>query len=565
MNTANARKKENTPSSKNIFTQSVNDLINFPKDVKWEYRNFSNWSQEIKVAQVPCCIPNSVDQVLAVVNWAWKQKYRIRPIGQSHNWSPLILKPKADPPKNIMLMDLQPHFTQIHIEHSSPFSIVKAQTGVLMEALMSQMEEQGLGFTATPAPGDLTLGGVLAIGGHGTAIKARDEKNEPGHVYGSLSNTLLALSAVVWDEDSKQYILKHFQRTESDCAPLLTHLGSALILEVQLQAGKNQRMRCESFTHIPATELFAFSQDKEGEDQQNVSHFLDKNGRVEVILFPFTEKPWLKVWSLAPEKSRSSEEVTHPYNYPFSDNVPDFVSKSLKTILNWLPSLTPTLGKAQYHYIKICLCFFRKDIWGWSKNLLLYVKPTTLRVTANGYAVLTRRADIQRVLSVFHTQWLTLLKEFTADGKYPINGPLEVRVTGLDVPSEVTHEGASVPSLSPLRPRPDKPEWDVAVWIDILTFPGTKYATEFLHKFEQWLFKQFNGDYASARVEWSKGWAYSKNAAWEHEEVLTKIIPSSFNEGQPTTNNWASTVSLLNKYDPYHLFRTPLLDKLFSV
>jgi len=41
------------------------------------------------------------------------------------------------------------------------------------------------------------------------------------------------------------------------------------------------------------------------------------------------------------------------------------------------------------------------DIWGWSKNLLLYIKPTTLRITANGYAVLMSRSNVQRALNKF--------------------------------------------------------------------------------------------------------------------------------------------------------------------
>ena len=44
---------------------------------------------------------------------------------------------------------------------------------------------------------------------------------------------------------------------------------------------------------------------------------------------------------------------------------------------------------------------FSTDLWGPSKNLLLYVKPTTLRYSTNGYAILTRRASIQRVVHEF--------------------------------------------------------------------------------------------------------------------------------------------------------------------
>ncbi|MDC9590629.1 cholesterol oxidase substrate-binding domain-containing protein [Xenorhabdus sp. XENO-10] len=555
-------KRENNQLQKVIITEIEYNLPNFPKEIIWKTINFKNWSGEIQAYNIPCCIPKSIGDVITVVNWAWKENYKLRPIGQSHNWSPLILESGQSFTNRIMLMDLSPYFSQVSIEHRSQFSIVTAQTGILMEKLMTQMEDQGLGFTATPAPGDLTLGAVLAIGGHGTAINALDETLLPGHTFGSLSNTILSLSAIVWDEENQQYAIKQFERSDPNCAPLLIHIGGALILEVQFQAGKNQRLRCQSLTDIPAAELFASSENAKG--NRTLSQFLDKSGRAEIILFPFTNNPWLKVWSVAPTQPPSSVEVNAPYNYPFSDNIPLIISDLVKEALSINPSVTPFIGEMQYLLTNIALQGREKDIWGWSKNLLLYVKPTTLRVTANGYAVLTRRADIQRVLSVFYSQWKNLIEEFEIEGKYPINGPLEVRVTGLDNPAEVMYEKAVVPGLSAIRPRLDHPEWDVAVWLDILTFPNTPYSIEFLRKFEQWLFQEFNGTYASARVEWSKGWAYGKTTAWEDTDVLTKKIPASFTDGLSADNNWASTVSALQKYDPHHVFRSPLLNKLLS-
>ena len=74
-----------------------------------------------------------------------------------------------------------------------------------MEALLKQLEQVKLGFVATPAPGDLTLGGVLAIDGHGTGIPAQGENRLPGQSYGSLSNSIVALTAVVWDGAAGQY------------------------------------------------------------------------------------------------------------------------------------------------------------------------------------------------------------------------------------------------------------------------------------------------------------------------------------------------------------------------
>ena len=38
------------------------------------------------------------------------------------------------------------------------------------------------------------------------------------------------------------------------------------------------------------------------------------------------------------------------------------------------------------------------DIWGPSRYSTLYVKPTTLQVTANGYTILTSTSSIQQVV-----------------------------------------------------------------------------------------------------------------------------------------------------------------------
>ena len=55
--------------------------------------------------------------------------------------------------------------------------------------------------------------------------------------------------------------------------------------------------------------------------------------------------------------------------------------------------------------------------------------------TANGYAVLARRADIQRVVAEFTAFFQERLYAYAAAGRYPVNGPVEIRVTGLDLRS----------------------------------------------------------------------------------------------------------------------------------
>jgi len=102
-------------------------------------------------------------------------------------------------------------------------------------------------------------------------------------------------------------------------ADLLAHLGRSFVTSVTLQAGANYRLRCQSFTDVPWQELFA----PPGAPGRTFERFVEESGRVEAIWFPFTQTPWLKIWSVCPEKPPTAREVHGPYNYFFSDSIPD--------------------------------------------------------------------------------------------------------------------------------------------------------------------------------------------------------------------------------------------------
>lgn len=224
--------------------------------------------------------------------------------------------------------------------------------------------------------------------------------------------------------------------------------------------------------------------------------------------------------------------------------------------------LAPVLGNAQLDAAVLGLtATLSADLWGPSKNTLLYIRPTTLRVTANGYAVLTSRAEVQRVVAEFTSLFRERLTAYAAAGRFPVNGQVEIRVTGLDEPSDAESPGARAPSLSALRPRADHPEWDTAVWLDVLTLPGTPDAPAFYRELERFLLTTYDGGYALARVEWSKGWAYTDEAAWSDQEVLGTAVPASFDDGEGP--GWEQTTEVLDRLDPHRVFVNAFLRRLF--
>ncbi|MFE2883851.1 cholesterol oxidase substrate-binding domain-containing protein [Streptomyces sp. NPDC059272] len=530
------------------------ELPDFPAEVGLYRSAYRNWVGEITADGLWACAPTDPDQVLSVVNWAWRHGWRVRPRGASHGWSPLTIESGTTSDAPVLLVDTAPHLTGLALDSRSA---VRAGTGITLEALLTFLEGHGLGLTASPAPGDLTLGGALAVDAHGTAVPAHGEQRTAGHTFGSLSNLVLELTAVVWDADTGAYVLRTYTREEADCGALLTHLGRALITEVVLRVGADANLRCLSRTDIPAAELFAAP----GSGRRTFAGFLDASGRAEAIWFAFTEFPWLKVWSVAPTRPLTSRRVSSPYNYPFSDNVPTVVADLVGRIVSdaaWY--LAPVLGNAQLAAAALGLtATLSADIWGPSKNTLLYIRPTTLRETANGYAVLTSRAQVQRVVHEFTAFYKKRLTAYATLGRFPVNGTVEIRVTGLDHPADTELTGARAPLLSALRPSTAHPEWDTAVWLDVLTLPGTPHAEEFLRELEQFLLRSYDGTDALARVEWSKGWAYTERAGWSDEEVLGTVIPGSFGESV-----WGRAAGVFDRLDPYRVFGNAFLDRLFG-
>jgi hypothetical protein len=113
--------------------------------------------------------------------------------------------------------------------------------------------------------------------------------------------------------------------------------------------------------------------------------------------------------------------------------------------------------------------------------------------------------------------------------------------------------------LSALSPRSDHPNWDVAVWLDILSFPGTPAANGAYREIERWVFANYRPPYATVRPEWSKGWAYTERGAWTNRRMITRTLPRAFSVARPPDRTWDAAVRTLHRLDPHGLFTSPLL------
>ena len=524
----------------------------------------------------------------------------MRPRGILHGWSPLSLPTAPIEQAKVLLVDLTKGLWQTTFLPASGglSNRVKVGAGATLLQLLQFLEAQqggkgaapGYSFPHTPAPGNLTLGGVLAIGAHGTAVRTPAQDDMPAS-YGSMSNQVLAFTAVCTDPSSPnpdEYVVRSFERGETDAKALLVNLGRTLVLDATLQVIDNYNLRCESRTDVSAETLFAVPTAAQPVPPNSFADFFNQTGRVEIIWFPFSWKPptllnepvnpWLHIWTNSPEKpAEPTIAVNTPYNYPFADNVPQWVQQMLPTLLK-TPGVTPLFGwtsaKITADGLKGESMFGQNypvssDIWGPSKNTLLYVQDSTLRVMANGYAIHVNKSDVQKAVAAFASQYRSMLEKYGNDGEgeYPINSPLEIRVTGLDNPTEVhlpPGQIAGSPSLSAtiMDAEDVQNRWDVALWFDVLTIPGTPNADTFYVELEQWLLTYFSDatDGVAGRVipEWSKGFAYDQNNGPWTDAGFLEHVRHTFGD------DWGYALTTLAKYDKSNLFSSPFLDQLFQ-
>jgi hypothetical protein len=142
-------------------------------------------------------------------------------------------------------------------------------------------------------------------------------------------------------------------------------------------------------------------------------------------------------------------------------------------------------------------------------------------------------------------------------GRFPINGPVEIRITDVD-----GTDGLCAKGLAPLAASaPDNinTAFDTVVWLDATTVPGTPGAGNFFGGLEKDLaaLARAHKDKLRLRPEWSKGWAYDSNGvAWKDAEQLRQL--------QASIQSLGGVRETLDRCDKAGVFRNGLLDDLFG-
>ncbi|RLU04215.1 MAG: FAD-binding protein [Ketobacter sp.] len=541
----------------------------FPEGVELYQQTFINWARETKISGVWFCSPRDGEEVLAVANWAKDHGYRLRPMGSAHGFAPTLI-PRGHSGENVVIVNTHDYMTDIVVNADDEVKSASCGAGAYIEDICAELEKFDLGLYHTTAPGGVSIAGVLAMNAHGAAIPKIGETLQPGHSWGTLSNLVLEITAVAWNEQAGEYQLKTYQRTDPEIGPLLTSLARAFITHVKIQVGPNLKIRLQSRVDLTAAEVLAMP---ENETANSFSNLSDQYGTVDIIYYPFNPKNlvWLKTWTVTPEKPDHAREVFEPYQLSEGVSMPAWQADMLGSTLRTFPRIVPQFNKTSVDSLVDMMSnedpeTLINDLWGSAYTNTLYVQPMTPRLTVAAWGVVVARENLQRALAEWYVFFTELLADYQSRHEYPYVGPVEIRAQGLEYTDEVLIPGAIEPTLSGARPHPDHPEKNIIIWFAINNNPDQPLAAEFNTRLEQWFYSNYAG-YGLVRPEWTKSYAYTADGqfggAWTNDEILTEVYPSTWTDGYPEDNNWHTAVAQFNAMDPHGVFSNSHLDKLF--
>jgi hypothetical protein len=536
-----------------------------PDGIPLSLTNHRNWSFDVDVPLLWIAKPRTAGDVVRLANWAKDHGYVLRARGMSHNWSPIVVTNGTDVcVDRVLLVDTTglAGVTSFKFRNGRP--IVGFRAGTTVEAATAFLETMnnhgvspapGYTFQNMTAPGQLTLGGVLAIGGHGCGVPSSTPEPD---LNGCLSNLISSVTAVVTDPGGRydEYTLRKFDRAEAPAAAFLVHLGRAFITEVELQVIPNFYLQVAS--RYPTVDTL-FCPPSTSLPADALASLLDEFGRVEVIWFCYTNQAWVKTWEL--KSHRIFPQVSGPYNYPWANSIDPFANGTLHWLLRGNPALAPSFGELQLGIAK----HFSPEgstMNGTARDLLLFVKASTMRVTAFAYAIQMRRRDVQSAVNIWYELYRDLVERYRSNGKYPWNSAVELRFTTTDMNSDLAVHRASAPALSACRSvNPFDPTLDTVMWISVLTVVGTPDSNQFFAELEErmaavWARPGIN----VMRPEWAKGWAYTADGGpWTNTAILTQQIPSHYNQPIPTFDHARQTLAA---YDRFNIYTNSFLDTL---
>ncbi len=479
------------------------------RPMQTERARWRNWAGNRSAVADVYFEPRTKHEIQAIVRRAKAEGRRVRVVGNSYSWSPLI--GDTDEPDStaefLICLKRMTDLVRITPHRAAPGFVptVVAEAGMDLGTLTEYVESAGLALVSPTVIPFLSIGGLVGVGAHGSDTKAPPF---PDHI----------VRFWLIDADGEERIFD-----ESDprvMRALRANLGAlGVIFQVEIRCIPDFTVRV---TNEVQPRLQAFdSLEQKGRDNPHMS----------VFWFPYTEKALVRTYQPAPGRTPSR---TLPQR---------FVKKAAKLVLQkWLgppglvvvtrllPSLTPFFME---HF---AFNLFR--IQGGNRQIersaeAFHYVLNYPRLHDMSFAVDAHLADDAWRYFVMKAN------EYAAEGRFPL--------------SMLAHSRQVAASESYLSPAVGRQ----TAYVEILAFHGTPGWEAFFRDVEQGFYDRFPG----ARPHWGKHfWGFDRI-----RQTYDRPTQAMVDGTEPPADHMATFLEVRQELDPEGRFLTPWLRRVFGM
>ncbi len=240
-------------------------------------RAWTNWAGTVRCAPAHHALPVTVEQIQAEIVRAAEEGERLRVVGSGHSFSPLCWSDD-----NQLSLARFTGIESSNLERGR----VWVRAGTRLHRLAEALSDRGLALECAPDHDNLTLGGALATGTHGS-----------GAAYGNLASMVTALRMVCADGSLRELSATHNPELFHAAAVSLGALG--VITHIELQCVAEYRLEVSS----AAATL--------GETLARVDELRRDHRNSEFFWFPYTDSVVLRRFDLTQEQPTWLSPVRH--------------------------------------------------------------------------------------------------------------------------------------------------------------------------------------------------------------------------------------------------------------
>lgn len=411
---------------------------------------WQNWGQSVTATPEKIVTPQSIDEVISIVNEARHAGKTIRVVGKGHSWSPLV--PTNDILVSMLRFDaisISPDRKQVTI---GPGVTVDQLTPVLIANAVCLPSDVGQGV------GEATYGGIVSTGCHGSGITML-----------TTSDYVAALEVITSAGEIKTF-------DESD-AELLNAARVAL--------GMFGIITRITFNVQPAFNVqvneFKCSID---DCLKDVKSFVTENDYAEISWFPFNDQVFMQ------KANRTQLPVTRvgpaPPTSAFDVTLNSAIGATSLSALETDPTQTPDILRAGFRMMALYdyVCNITDYLHNTDYSPILPYKILDIEFA---FDIDEEFDDVRKAFRICTKR----VEQWQQAGFYPLNGAMGFRFTK-----------NSDATLSPARGN------RYTAWLEFDSF----YKTDLFEEFAGQLVQDLLHELPNARTHWAKGFQFMPEA-----------------------------------------------------